>query len=123
MQNRDGRIIELGNLQRIFTSHQRRAIALRDGGCVIPGCTVPATWCEIHHVVEHAQGGHTHTDNGATLCWYHHRSLGTSGWAIRMRDGTPETQAPKWIDQSQRWRKARPPLRPPGIEQRHRPAV
>ena len=44
-----GRIVALGNLERAFTHHQRRAISLRDGGCVIPGCHVGASWCEIHH--------------------------------------------------------------------------
>ncbi len=52
-----GRIASLGTLERVFTHHQRRAIALRDGGCVIPGCRVPAEWCEIHHVTEHSRGG------------------------------------------------------------------
>ncbi|WP_396643335.1 DUF222 domain-containing protein [Microbacterium sp.] len=49
-----GRIIELGGPQRVFTAHQRRAIIARDGGCVIPGCHVPAAWCEIHR--EHGSG-------------------------------------------------------------------
>ncbi len=35
---------------------QRRAIGVRDGECLIPGCHVPAAWCEIHHVTEHARG-------------------------------------------------------------------
>lgn len=115
VQNSDGRIIELGTAQRVFNAHQRRAIALRDGGCIIPGCTVPATWCEIHHVHEHRDGGATHTDNGVALCWYHHRSLGTSGWAIRMTRGVPEILAPPWIDPHLTWRPTRPPLKPPGI--------
>lgn len=39
-----GRIVALGSPERCFTPHQRRAITLRDGGCIIPGCTVPAAW-------------------------------------------------------------------------------
>ncbi len=103
-----GRIIELGGPQRVFTAHQRRAIIARDGGCVIPGCHVPAAWCEIHHVVGHARGGPTHTDNGVLLCWFHHRTLETSGWEVRMRDGTPETRAPNWIEARRPWRPVRP---------------
>ncbi|MBU4466268.1 MAG: HNH endonuclease [Actinobacteria bacterium] len=102
----DGRIIQLGGPQRTFTAAQRRAITARDGGCVIPGCHTPATWCEIHHDVEHARGGPTHTDNGVMLCWYHHRTLETSGWAVRMVDGVPHTRAPAWIDSSRTWRPA-----------------
>lgn len=101
----DGRIISLGTEERIFNRYQRRAIALRDGGCIIPGCGVPAGWCEIHHVTEYARGGPTHTDNGVLLCWYHHRFLERIGWRIRMNGGVPEVQAPVWFDTSLRWRR------------------
>ncbi|GAA2972712.1 hypothetical protein JOD63_000147 [Microbacterium terrae] len=103
----DGRIVELGSPQRVFTAHQRRAITARDGGCIIPGCRIPAAWCEIHHVEEHSRGGPTHTDNGVMLCWHHHRTLETSGWKVRIVDGLPETRAPNWIDPYRRWRPAR----------------
>ncbi len=102
--SRDGRIIAIGTEKRVFNRHQRRSIALRDGGCLIPGCGVPAGWCEIHHVTEHAHGGPTHTDNGVLLCWYHHRFLDRIGWKIRMNRGVPEVMAPVWFDDSLRWR-------------------
>ncbi|WP_243077200.1 DUF222 domain-containing protein [Microbacterium sp. SS28] len=50
----NGRIQRLGTEERVFNRHQRRAIALRDGGCIIPGCGIPAGWCEIHR--EHGRG-------------------------------------------------------------------
>lgn len=100
----NGRIVRIGTEERIFNRHQRRAIALRDGGCVIPGCGVPAGWCEIHHVTEHAAGGPTHTDNGVLLCWFHHRFLERNGWRVRMNCGVPEVQAPRFLDSTTRWR-------------------
>lgn len=100
----DGRILRIGIEDRVFNRHQRRAIALRDGGCIIPGCSIPAGWCEIHHVTAHAAGGPTHTDNGVLLCWYHHRFLDTTGWEIRMNHGTPEVRAPGWHTDNQKWR-------------------
>jgi hypothetical protein len=112
----DGRIIELGSPQRCFTPAQRKAITLRDGGCLIPGCSIPAAWCEIHHVTPDAEGGPTHTDNGVLLCWFHHRSIETSGWQVRMRNGTPEVKAPPWIQWDSPWRpasKSRTRYRPP----------
>ncbi|HSP51522.1 MAG TPA: DUF222 domain-containing protein, partial [Cryobacterium sp.] len=36
--NDEGRIIALGSPERCFTPAQRRAIQLRDGTCIIPGC-------------------------------------------------------------------------------------
>ena len=102
----DGRLVALGSPERCFTPQQRRGITLRDGGCVIPGCRIPAGWCEVHHVQEHARGGPTHTDNGAMLCWFHHRTLDASGWQIRMRHGIPHIRPPVWIDSSRTWRQA-----------------
>ncbi len=103
---KNGRIIKLGSAERCFTASQRRAITARDGGCLIPGCSIPAGWCEVHHVVPAAAGGPTHPDNGVLLCWFHHRTIDTSGWVIRMRAGAPEVQAPPWLDQTRRWRPA-----------------
>ncbi|MCI2265378.1 HNH endonuclease signature motif containing protein [Sediminivirga luteola] len=99
-----GRVVSVETMGRVFTAVQRRAIAARDGGCVIPGCGVRPEWCEVHHVRAWADGGQTHTDNGVLLCWRHHRTLGTSGWEIRMRGGVPHVRAPGWWDRERRWR-------------------
>ncbi|WP_349425370.1 DUF222 domain-containing protein [Microbacterium sp. LWS13-1.2] len=101
-----GRIVSLVTLDRVFTHHQRRAITLRDGGCVIPGCHVPPQWGEIHHVEEHSRGGPTHTDNGVLLCWFHHRTIDTGGWQVRMIDGVPHVKGPYWWDAEVKWRPA-----------------
>lgn len=107
-----GRIIAIEAPHRAFTAHQRRAIALHDGGCVIPGCSVPATWCEIHHVTPWACGGATTTDNAVLLCWHHHRTLEMSGWTITMDEGVPRVSAGPlpWSTTLRR-------SRPPGTEQ------
>lgn len=103
----EGRIIGISTTDRVFNVHQRRAIVARDRECLIPGCHVPASWCEIHHVTEHARGGPTHTDNGVPLCWYHHRSLDRSGWEVRMDAGIPQIRGPAWWDPDRRWRTPR----------------
>nr|WP_255570583.1 HNH endonuclease signature motif containing protein [Cryobacterium cheniae] len=66
---------------------------------------MPAGMTEIHHVIPHAQGGRTHTDNGVCLCWWHHRYLAASGWAIRMMRGAAQIMAPPWLETGARkWR-------------------
>lgn len=100
-----GAIVGIGTSARIFNALQRRAIVLRDRECLIPGCHVPATWCEVHHVREHADGGPTHTSNGVALCWHHHRTLDVSGWQVRMRKGAPEIRGPGWWDPGGQWRR------------------
>jgi hypothetical protein len=89
----DGDVLNLGLEVRGFTKRQRRAIALRDGGtCLIPGCQVPAQWCEVHHVVPYTDGGPTDVCNGVLLCFFHHHEIDSGPWRIRMRNGTPEVR-------------------------------
>jgi predicted restriction endonuclease len=45
---------------------------MRDQCCTIPGCTVPATWCDAHHVVWWSRGGTSDLSNYALLCPRHH---------------------------------------------------
>jgi hypothetical protein len=69
----DGRAINVGRTQRLFTERQRIAIAARDGGCLIPGCDRPPSWTEAHHIDEwDAHGGRTDVDDGVALCRHHH---------------------------------------------------
>ncbi|MDQ2697511.1 MAG: HNH endonuclease, partial [Actinomycetota bacterium] len=100
----NGTIKALHVTDRVFTTWQRRAIAARDGGCIIPGCRVRAAWCEIHHVIEHSRGGPTDVGNGVMLCWHHHRTLETNGWEIRMIDGVPQVRPPTLVDPRRAWR-------------------
>lgn len=67
-----GEILDLGRASRLVTPGQRRALAHRDGGCTFPGCHVPATWCDAHHVVHWARGGRSDLGNYALVCPRHH---------------------------------------------------
>ena len=60
-------VLSLSTENRFFNRAQRRAITARDGGCTIPGCTVPAAWCEVHHVTPWYRSGKTNIGNG-TRC-------------------------------------------------------
>ncbi|WPX13475.1 DUF222 domain-containing protein [Cryobacterium sp. 10S3] len=97
-------VLKLGPERRYFNRAQRRAITARDGGCIIPGCKAPAHWAEVHHVKPWAKDGPTTVDNGVLLCWFHHHSIDTSGWEIRMVKGSPQVRAPGLIDPQRLWR-------------------
>ncbi|AFV89648.1 HNH endonuclease [Acidipropionibacterium acidipropionici ATCC 4875] len=43
-------ILDLGREHRLVTPQIRKALALRDTGCIFPGCQVPAQACQAHHV-------------------------------------------------------------------------
>ncbi|TFB67636.1 HNH endonuclease [Cryobacterium sp. Hz9] len=103
----NGNVLNLGDKLRCFAPGQRAAIAARDEGCIIPGCTIPARWCEVHHVIPWQQNGPTNIDNGTLLCWYHHHTIDTAGWKIRMIRGRPQIQGPLIWDPTQTWRPAR----------------
>lgn len=69
---RDGAPLDVGYRERLFTYSQRLALIARDKGCSFEGCTVPATWCDAHHVLPWYRGGKTNLANGALLCPKHH---------------------------------------------------
>jgi hypothetical protein len=78
--------LDVGRTQRTATTAQRRVLAVRDGGCIIPGCAVAAEACQVHHIVEWAAGGATELGNCALLCWSHHRQVDLGMWTIDLRD-------------------------------------
>lgn len=64
-------------------------LAIRDRGCVFPGCDRPPGWCDGHHIVHWADGGPTDLANLALLCNHHHKAIHEGGWTMaRAPDGT-----------------------------------
>jgi hypothetical protein len=71
----DSEILDVGHLSRFFTPAQQRAMRLRDQRCRAEGCTVPAAWCEAHHLKQWSLGGKTDLEDGVLFCaWHHHRA-------------------------------------------------
>ena len=99
----NGKLVKLEHESRSFTVHQRRAMAARDGGCVIPGCGIPPGWCEAHHVETWADTKRTRVSSGVLLCWYHHHTVETSGWQIRFTNGRVEVRPPAELNPTGRW--------------------
>ena len=64
--------LELGRSQRLATAGQRRAAAVRDGGCVYPDCDQPPDHCDLHHIRHWLNGGKTDLPNLCLLCRRHH---------------------------------------------------
>jgi hypothetical protein len=99
-----GEVLHLGTPVRLFSRVQRKALAVRDGGCVWPGCSAPPSWCEAHHVIEYERGGKTDIDNGVLLCSQHHHMLHASEFFMKMIHGKPRLLAPAWLDPDQIYR-------------------
>jgi Domain of unknown function (DUF222) len=83
----DGKCLNVGRQQRLFTERQRVALAARDGGCRVAGCDRPPSWCEAHHIDEwERHGGRTDIADGILLCRHHHMLVHNNRWRI-VREG------------------------------------
>ncbi len=78
----EGVPLNVGREHRLFTPGLRKALAIRDGGCAFPGCGLPPSWCDAHHVDHWEHGGHTCLDNGVLLCRRHHTLIHHGGWEV-----------------------------------------
>ncbi len=94
----EGQVLNVGRASRVFPPHIRKAITARDQGCAFPQCTIPAPWCEAHHITYWSRGGTTGTDNGTLLCSHHHHVIHKEHWTIQMRTGIPWFIPPPHLD-------------------------
>jgi hypothetical protein len=70
----DGEVLYVGRKTRDWSTPQRRAITVRDGGrCRFPGCH--HRFVDIHHLRWWSAGGPTDIDNGLLICGRHHTML------------------------------------------------
>ena len=96
-------VLDLGRAYRDFNRAQRRAVALRDRGCVAPGCDQPPSACHAHHMWWWIDGGPTDLANAALLCGFHHRMVHRQGWTMCLApNGYPQLVPPRSIDPGQR---------------------
>ena len=65
-------VLDLGRATPVVSAAQRKALAVRDGGCVEPGCTAPPEWCDAHHKWHWIRGGPTDLANLELRCRRHH---------------------------------------------------
>jgi len=101
VMNGASQVLDLGRDQRTWTGPARRAVVLRDKGCVFPDCDKPPAWCDIHHIQFFSHGGTTDLGNAAMLCGFHHYLIHHSDWTIGLdQNGLPVVIPPVWVDQS-----------------------
>ncbi len=102
-----GEVLDVGRASYTFAPAIKRAIRLRDQGCVWAGCTRPAEWTDFHHIDWWVRDfGVTSLGNGCCLCSYHHKVIHQGDWVLRMAgDGRPELIPPRWIDPRQQPRR------------------
>jgi hypothetical protein len=98
--------LDVGRKTRVVPAGMRRALVVRDGGCLLPGCGRPQAWCDAHHIEHWADGGARALENLVLLCRPHHRAV-HEDFRAEMTDGRPafwrsdgsrlgEDRAPPW---------------------------
>jgi hypothetical protein len=91
----EGQPLDIGRDKRLFPSHIRKALDIRDKGCVFAGCYAPTHWCDAHHLLEWVlDDGPTSVDNGALLCERHHTKVHHGFRVERQPDGRWRTWRP-----------------------------
>ena len=109
----DSGVLDVGREHRLVTPDIRKALQVRDRGCVFPGCDRPAADCDAHHIVPWQQEGETALHNLCLLCKHHHNLLEPDPkrapdlqWVIRIaKDGVPEVIPPRFVDKHRRPRR------------------
>jgi Domain of unknown function (DUF222) len=83
----DSELLDLGRTRRLVSPGQRKALNLRDGGCLFPGCDRPPADCDAHHRKSWTKDhGKTNGDNLDLFCTYHHHLQHEGGWTYKIID-------------------------------------
>ncbi|OUC76392.1 HNH endonuclease signature motif containing protein [Gordonia lacunae] len=97
----EGVPLQMGQTHRLFPSHLRKAVIVRDGCCI--KCGAPPSHTQVHHIAHWADGGPTDLDNGCLLCQRCHTQVHHHGWDVVMGfDRHPWLVPPATIDPNRR---------------------
>lgn len=96
-------ILDIGQENRFFPKYMRRALQAKYRGCAYPGCSMPASRCEVDHIQPWEEGGATSVDNGCLFCPMHHHARHCGLFRVMANDGGPPmVLLPKNLDPEQR---------------------
>jgi Domain of unknown function (DUF222)/HNH endonuclease len=87
--------LDWGRARRFAQPQQVDALELQYPTCTLFGCTVPADWCDVHHIVPFEHGGPTNLDNLTFGCDHCHDLVHRPGWGVeKLADGVVRSWAP-----------------------------
>ena len=73
---------DIGRARRTVPLRLRRLLIARDRHCKWPGCRVPPSRCDAHHIIHWAAKGPTNLANLVLLCHTHHHHLHEHGYQL-----------------------------------------
>ncbi|MDT5023374.1 MAG: hypothetical protein QOI33_3898 [Mycobacterium sp.] len=97
----NGKALALYHTKRLASAAQPIGLYARDRGCTVPGCTMPAYQCEVHHDDPSATHPVTDIDHLSLACGPNH-DLAEQGWSTRKNaHGHTEWIPPPHLDRGQ----------------------
>lgn len=102
----NGQPLDVGRSRRFPTAAMRHALLARDGGCIVPGCTVSPERTEAdHYRLAWAEGGETSISNLVLECSADHVRRHLGRIRIVDVDGLPHVVLPEHVDPAQKPRR------------------
>jgi hypothetical protein len=95
-----GEVMHCGHSTRFPLVGQRRALVVRDQGCVFPGCDRPPSACQAHHLRFWSRHGPTDVENLALVCTFHHWLIHDRHWALERMPPGMACPAGGWLARS-----------------------
>ncbi|TDU87744.1 HNH endonuclease [Kribbella voronezhensis] len=92
----DSAPLDVGRAKRLITPAMRKALNLRDKGCVV--CGAAPIYCDAHHIISWLDGGPTSIDNLALFCRAHHTDVDKGHYTVTITNGTVHLTRPTWAD-------------------------
>jgi hypothetical protein len=86
LMSKDGDPLHVGRRYRTATPKMRKALAVRDGRCLWPGCDRPPSWTQGNHERDWRHGGRTDVNEMGLVCQRHHTRL-NRGWRLERLPG------------------------------------
>ena len=105
----DSAVLDLDRTSYRPPADLKRWLALRDGGCVFPGCNRNPVGCDVDHTIPWADGGTTSHTNLAHLCRHHHGLKHNTSWALTQDQATGQMG---WTSPTGKQSEPDPPWRP-----------
>jgi hypothetical protein len=99
----NGSPLDVGRMHRLATPAQRKALVVRDGGCVAPNCACPPDGADAHHVIAWSAGGVTSLENLVLLCPRHHQMVHLGILEVKVERGRAWVRLPDWMDPATPW--------------------
>ncbi|MFK7893796.1 MAG: DUF222 domain-containing protein [Granulosicoccus sp.] len=85
---REGEPLNISRSSRTIPTGIKRALDIRDGRCMFPGCDCNKH-LDAHHIQHWANGGETSLENLVQVCHYHHKLLHEGQYSVeRTFDGS-----------------------------------